>query len=130
MVVDETDERVDLLMEPLAKAGYQLVARVTPEQDLFAQVVATRPDVIIVDMGSPSRDTLEQMRCINRDHPKPIVMFANDDDSAVDRRIDRVVASVEAFTDPRFGIDLFNAGYWWECHEALEARYTPVPFAR
>lgn len=21
----------------------------------------------------------------------------------------------------RFGVDLYNAGYWWECHEALEA---------
>lgn len=21
----------------------------------------------------------------------------------------------------RYGVDLFNAGYWWECHEAMEA---------
>ncbi len=32
----------------------------------------------------------------------------NDDDTTAERHTDRVVASVEAFTDPRFGIDLFK----------------------
>lgn len=26
----------------------------------------------------------------------------------------------------RFGIDLFNAGYWWECHEELEGLWHAV----
>ncbi len=34
--------------------------------------------------------------------------LAGDDDAAPERRTDRVIASVEAFTDPRFGIDLFK----------------------
>ncbi len=34
--------------------------------------------------------------------------LAGDEDTAADRRTDRVVASVEAFTDARFGIDLFK----------------------
>ncbi len=40
-----------------------------------------QPDVIIIDLDSPDRDTLEQMRTIHRDQPRPIVMFAEDDDS-------------------------------------------------
>lgn len=81
MLVDERDERVDLLRQPLVEAGHEIVAQVHPEDDLFGKVQELKPDVIIMDMESPSRDTLEQMRCISRDQPKPIVMFAERDDS-------------------------------------------------
>lgn len=80
MLVDERDARAELLRAPLALAGHEIIARVRPGEDLAARVRDLRPDVIIIDMDSPSRDTLEQMRCIHRDQPRPIVMFAEDDD--------------------------------------------------
>ncbi|MFN2310213.1 MAG: ANTAR domain-containing response regulator, partial [Gammaproteobacteria bacterium] len=45
------------------------------------EVTRHQPDVIIIDLDSPDRDTLEQMRTISRVQPRPIVMFAEDDDS-------------------------------------------------
>jgi response regulator NasT len=95
MLVDERDERVELLRVPLEAAGHQIIARVHPGDDLLAQVQAHKPDVIIVDMESPSRDTLEQMRCIHQDQPKPIVMFAGNDDRELIR--DAVKAGVSAY---------------------------------
>ena len=29
-----------------------------------------------------------------------------------------------------YGIDLFNAGYWWECHEVLEGLWHAAGSAR
>jgi two-component system, response regulator / RNA-binding antiterminator len=95
MLVDERDERVELLCAPLMAAGHEIIARVHPEDDLQARVRDFRPDVIIVDMDSPSRDTLEQMRCINREQPRPIVMFAESDDSKLIH--DAVHAGVSAY---------------------------------
>ncbi len=45
-----------------------------------AKVRETAPDVIIVDIESPSRDTIESMRQINAEQPRPIVMFVDQSD--------------------------------------------------
>ncbi|MDT8386596.1 MAG: ANTAR domain-containing protein [Thiogranum sp.] len=95
MLVDERDERVELVRVPLQEAGHEIIARVHPDDDLLAKVQDLRPDVIIVDMNSPSRDTLEQMRCIHRDQPRPIVMFAENDDGNLIR--EAVKAGVSAY---------------------------------
>lgn len=95
MVVDEEAERAALLDGALREAGYSLVARVGPNEDLLARVREIRPDIIIIDMEAPSRDTLEHMRSISRDCPRPIVMFTQDDASATIQ--DAVRAGVSAY---------------------------------
>ncbi|MCW9059538.1 MAG: ANTAR domain-containing protein [Gammaproteobacteria bacterium] len=95
MLVDDRDERVELLRVPLMAAGHEIIARVHPEDDLQARVQEWKPDIIIVDMDSPSRDTLEQMRCITRDQPRPIVMFAESEDRNLIH--DAVQAGVSAY---------------------------------
>ena len=40
-----------------------------------------RPDLVIVDMDSPDRDTLEDMQRITSEQPRPIVMFVDESDS-------------------------------------------------
>jgi response regulator NasT len=79
----------------LEAAGHEIVARVRPADDLQSKVRECKPDVIIVDMDSPSRDTLEQMRCIHRDQPKPIVMFSESEDRQLIQ--DAVQAGVSAY---------------------------------
>jgi response regulator NasT len=38
-----------------------------------------QPDVVIVDAESPSRDTLEHLATLSSRHPKPVVVFAEDE---------------------------------------------------
>lgn len=83
MLVDKEQGRSALLEQALKDAGYDVVARVRSESDLYAVVERHQPDIIIVDMDNPDRDTLEHMRTISRDQPKPIVMFSEQDDSSV-----------------------------------------------
>lgn len=81
LLCDEDRGRAALLEQALADAGYSVIARLMDAENLSAEVAHHQPDVIIIDLDSPDRDTLEQMRSISRDQPRPIVMFAEDDDS-------------------------------------------------
>ncbi len=81
LLVDRTPGRAALLQQALSDAGYQVVAKLTGEVNLVFEVSRVQPDVIIIDLESPDRDTLEQMREISRHQPRPVVMFADDEDS-------------------------------------------------
>lgn len=81
LLVDENRGRSALLEQALSDAGYLVIARVITSDNLAHQVRLHQPDVIIVDLESPDRDTLEHMHSISRDQPRPIVMFAEDQDS-------------------------------------------------
>ena len=95
ILVDADPERTVTLADALAGQDCEVVARLGPEADLAEQVRTLRPDVIVIDMDSPRRDTLESMRAIHRDQPRPIVMFVDDDDAGL---IDQAIrAGVSAY---------------------------------
>jgi len=54
-----------------------------------------RPDVIVIDTDSPSRDVLEHIVMVTQHTPRPIVMFASD--GAPDTIRDAVRAGVSAY---------------------------------
>ena len=83
MIVDEDAGRSVILEQALVDCGYRVIAKVSPGENLVDLVNKYKPDVIIIDIQSPDRDTLEYMQIITQEDPKPIVMFADDDDSGV-----------------------------------------------
>jgi response regulator NasT len=83
LLIDENPERADLLNEALHAQGYELVARLAPRELSARRVAEIGPDIVIVDMDSPSRDTIESMRQINDDQPRPIVMFVDQSDAGM-----------------------------------------------
>jgi len=95
MLVDQHPDRSAILEQALAEAGHRVAARITPGRNLAREVQACDPDVIIIDMESPGRDTLEQMREIGRDQPKPIILFSNKRDGDYIRQA--VQAGVSAY---------------------------------
>jgi len=95
LVVDESPERAAVLREGLERAGYEVAAALAAPIELLRAVEQVRPDVIVIDTESPSRDVLEHVVLITRDQPRPIVMFANDD--APDTIRDAVRAGVSAY---------------------------------
>jgi response regulator NasT len=80
MVVDDAAERAELVQRALRGAGYEVIAHVASTFDLHRRVSDLKPDVIIIDTESPDRDTLEHLSLMNRDAPRPVVMFTNDSD--------------------------------------------------
>jgi response regulator NasT len=49
-----------------------------------------QPDLIIIDMALPDRDTLEDIRNLSANVPRPIVMFSDKDDPAF---VDEAIAA-------------------------------------
>lgn len=80
LLIDENPERAAVLNEALRAQGYELVARMAPRELSARRVAEIAPDVVIVDMDLPSRDTIDSMRQINDDQPRPIVMFVDQSD--------------------------------------------------
>jgi response regulator NasT len=81
LLVDERADRARDLASTLEAAGCQVVAQLVGAVDLHATLRAVQPDVVIVDMDSPDRDTLEDMQRITSEQPRPIVMFVDETDS-------------------------------------------------
>ena len=86
LVVDSSRERAADVCAALALAGHQVAAVLSSAFDLSDQVLATKPDVIFIQADSPSRDTLEHLATMNRDCPRPVLLFSQDTDSAMIRR--------------------------------------------
>ena len=95
LVVDESDERAALLREALTAAGHEVAASLSSPLELLRAVDALKPDVIVIDTESPTRDVLEHVVIVSRASPRPIVMFANDAGGAAIR--DAVRAGVSAY---------------------------------
>lgn len=95
LIVDQDSGRSAILEQALSDAGHTVVARLQSERDLASKVAEYRPDVVIIDMEAPGRDTLEQMREVSRDNPRPIVLFSNQRDPEYIRQA--VQAGVSAY---------------------------------
>jgi len=78
MLVDDSHEETSPLKEGLLEAGYDVVDTAHTAAALLERVAALQPDVIIIDTDSPTRDTLEQLSFVTREHPRPIVLFTDD----------------------------------------------------
>lgn len=90
LIVDEDPGRSTILEQALRDGGFNVLAKLSNGEQLATQVEKHQPDVIIIDLDSPDRDTLENMYRVNQTQPRPIVMFVEDDDGA---SIDRIIAA-------------------------------------
>lgn len=95
MLVDDDRTRLEMVEQALHADGHQVVAKFGTDADLAAAVVACQPQIIFIDVDAPGRDTLESLGQLNREHPRPIVLFAARSDAETIRRA--VHAGVSAY---------------------------------
>ncbi len=94
LLADEMEERAATLVDHLAAVGVGPVIRLTAGERLLDAVRRHRPDVVIVDMSRADRDSLEPIREVTAEEPKPIVMFTDmDDDGFMEEAIRAGVSS-------------------------------------
>jgi response regulator NasT len=89
LIVDANAVRAAILEEGLREAsaedgGYGELAihHVRDDAKLLPRIAEIDPDVILIDLESPSRDTLEQMFQVSRLARRPVAMFVDKSDSA------------------------------------------------
>ena len=85
LVIDESQVRASELCGGLAMAGHQVAAVLPTALDLTAQIEHLKPDVILIETDSPSRDTLENLAVMDRDMPRPVIILTQDDDQQIMR---------------------------------------------
>lgn len=95
LVIDESRSRAADICAGLVTAGHQVAAVLGSALDLADRVAELKPDVILIETDSPSRDTLEHLSAMHREMPRPVIIFANDDDSATIR--EAVKAGVSSY---------------------------------
>lgn len=78
ILVDDERERAEMVRAALEADGFRVVAVFPSGAGLPARVAELAADVIIVDIDSPDRDTLEDMRRVGVEQGRPVVMFAQD----------------------------------------------------
>jgi len=78
----------------LREAGFSDIIRLAPSGAFVAEVERLAPDVVIFDLGSPNRDTLEEMLNVSRALARPIAMFVDkSDDSMIGAAIEAGVSA-------------------------------------
>lgn len=82
LLADRNPERAAILEERLSEISDALIMRLPAGRSLIDAVPELAPDVVIVDMARPDRDGLDDLRRVNADNPRPIVMFVDRDDRA------------------------------------------------
>ncbi len=76
LLIDDEPDRVKALEDALNALGHNVVCHLTQPNELNRHVEQTEPDIVIIDMDSPNRDTLESMATMSRQNPRPIIFFA------------------------------------------------------
>lgn len=88
LIIDENAVRAAILEEGLRLAndgedgGTPEIHHIRDTTNLLARIGAIDPDVILIDLENPSRDTLEQMFQVSRLARRPVAMFVDKSDSA------------------------------------------------
>jgi two-component system, response regulator / RNA-binding antiterminator len=81
LLADDNLERIEAVSQRLREAGVEQIVTLEPGARLVDAVKTAEPDVIIVDMSRPDRDSLESIREITDHAPRPIVLFVDKDDA-------------------------------------------------
>ena len=80
VIIDDKGLRASVLEEGLRDTGYDDIHVVPPVGAFVSRIERLAPDVVLMDLGSPSRDMLEDMLMVSRALAKPIAMFVDQSD--------------------------------------------------
>ena len=94
-VVDESAARASVIREGLATLPDCEIFVVTERRGLVARIGEIAPDIVLMDLGNPSRDMLEDYFAVSRALARPIAMFVDESDAAPTRAA--VEAGVSAY---------------------------------
>jgi len=95
LIIDENRIRASINEDGLREAGHARVAVIHDVNEVARTIQATAPDVIVIDLENPKRDTLEHFFSLSRAIQRPIAMFVDRSDGAMIEKA--VEAGVSAY---------------------------------
>jgi len=107
LVIDESQTRAVEICTGLIRAGHQVAAVLPSAFELIERIEEIKPDIILIETESPSRDTLEHLAVMHRDMPRPVVMFSQDGERGTIRSA--IQAGVAAYVVDGFDVERLSA---------------------
>jgi response regulator NasT len=95
LIIDENRIRASIIEDGLREAGHLHVAVIHDVNEVGRTIEATKPDVIVIDLENPKRDTLEHFFSLSRAVQRPIAMFVDRSDRVMIEKA--VEAGVSAY---------------------------------
>lgn len=95
LIIDENRSRASIIEDGLREAGYLRVHVIHDVSDVGRTLQAAMPDVVVIDLENPKRDTLEHFFSLSRAIQRPIAMFVDHSDEAMIEKA--VEAGVSAY---------------------------------
>ena len=89
-IVDESATRAAVIHEGIVALHDCEIFVVTERRGLVARIGEIAPDIVLMDLGNPSRDMLEEYFAVSRALARPIAMFVDESDE------EAIAESVEA----------------------------------
>lgn len=89
-IIDASPARASIIEEGLAEIDNCEIFTITSREGLLTRIGEISPDVVLMDLGNPSRDVLEEYFAVSRVLAKPIAMFVDESDD------DAIAASIDA----------------------------------
>lgn len=89
-IIDESAARASVIQEGLVAIDDCELFVVTDRRGLVARIEEIAPDIVLMDLGNPSRDVLEEYFVVSRALARPIAMFVDESDE------ESIAASIEA----------------------------------
>jgi len=89
-IVDESATRAKIIEEGLAQIPDCQIFVLAERRALLARIEEIAPDIVLIDLGNPSRDVLEEYFAVSRVLARPIAMFVDESDD------DAIAASIDA----------------------------------
>ncbi len=95
LIIDENRIRASIIEDGLREAGHSRVVVIHEVNEVARVIEAAMPDVIVIDLENPKRDTLEHFFTLTRAIQRPIAMFVDRSDGAMIEKA--VEAGVSAY---------------------------------
>lgn len=95
LIIDENRIRASIIEDGLREAGHVRVRTIYDVSEVGRSIAASPPDVIVIDLENPKRDTLEHFFSLSRAVRRPIAMFVDRSDSSTIEKA--VEAGVSAY---------------------------------
>lgn len=83
LLIDEDHAKVQGFKDALCETRYVIAHHSGKHASLLKTVDKLQPDLIVIDIESPSRDMLESLSTLSHFNPKPIVMFSTEQETEV-----------------------------------------------
>ncbi|MBD3730431.1 MAG: ANTAR domain-containing protein [Sphingomonadales bacterium] len=93
-IIDDSTARASIIEEGLAPFEDCEISVISGRQGLLARIAEIGPDIVLMNLGNPSRDELEEYFAVSRALARPIAMFVDEsDDESIGASIDAGVSA-------------------------------------